>query len=116
MRSHTRQFGVFSTLLPLILLLLLSCPMKREVRQLLYVPINADAASGKSNHSRICIVSFLSATELNANKKNTLKIYSFRSVRNAALGIVQPILHPTTAYIGHNRSCPLFISFRKILI
>lgn len=116
MHFYTRRFGVISILLSMILLLLLSCPMKREVRQLLYVPVNADAASEKSNQSRICMISFLSAAELNANKKNTLKIYSFRSVRNAALSIVQPILHPTTAYIGHNRSCPLFISFRKILI
>lgn len=116
MHSHTRKFGVISVLLPLVLLLVLSCPMKREVRELLHLPVNTEAGSNNSTHSRICIVSVFSVAKTNYNKRYIKKTSSFLFTKDAVSGIVQSVLHPLRVNIGYTRSCPPFIYFRKILI
>lgn len=116
MHTYTRKLGIISILLPLMLLLMVSCPMKREVWQLFYMTVNANAGIEKSNHSRICIVSFVPVAEPDASKKNTKKFSSFQLVSSAASGIIQSLFHLMETHIGHIRSCPSFIYFRKILI
>lgn len=116
MHTYTRKLGIISILLPLILLLMVSCPMKREVWQLFYMTVNANAGIEKSNHSRICIVSFAPVAEPDASKKNTKKFSSFQLVPSVASGIVQPVFHLMKTHLGHICSCPSFIYFRKILI
>lgn len=116
MHTCTRKLGIISILLPLMLLLMVSCPMKREVWQFFYMAVNANAGIEKSDHSRICIVSFVPVAEPNASKKNTKKFSSFLLIQNAASGIVQSVFHLMKTHLGHICSCPSFIYFRKILI
>jgi len=117
--QQKNKYIISTILYPLLVLLLINCPIKQEIKQQLGIPFSSQTAKEKPNQTRSCIVVLQKTKEASAQERypdNSRKtgatlsfLYSF-----TPLSTIQYSLQPQAVNVVCR--APLFILFRTLLI
>lgn len=112
-----RSKRIYLMLLPLALLLCLTCPVKQEIKQSLNIPIDTHISFEKKNDFRSCITVTRNNLFQKTQKQITEKDLLYSSFVFAEYIDNAPIYPQQNNFLnGNSTSVPLFIFHRKLII
>ncbi len=109
----------YLALLPLAILISLSCPLKQEVRLLLDIPVNTSAQTDNYKSSKVCLAVLTKDKESQKRKQYfNIKVQFLRKDSDS------PSSDSNTSVISHigyfnlsrYKEVPIFLLFRKLII
>ena len=110
-----RRITSFISLLPLVILISLPCPVKQDLKQLLGIPINTSAQTAKNNNTVGVYTSKNKEREQKRQKSKNQHLFNHVSLPFFVSSDV--ILYQSTGSDpGEPSSIPIFLKYRKLII